>query len=154
MQRNNLLITAGCLSILAALLHIACIFGGPDWYRFFGAGEQMAQMAADGDTYPTIATLVIASILSVWGLYAFSGAGLIVKLPLLKTCLVLITAVYLIRGVAGLILPFLTTSPAIHQNSMAFWMVSSTVCCVYGAYYFFGTKRLWHSECGNRQKEH
>jgi putative oxidoreductase len=143
MERNNLLIIAGCLSILAALLHVACIFGGPDWYRFFGAGEQMAQMAANGDAYPTIATLIIASILTVWGLYAFSGAGLIVKLPLLKTCLVLITAVYLIRGVVGLILPFLTNDPAVHHNSITFWMISSTICCIYGAYYFYGTKRLW-----------
>ncbi len=143
MQRNNLLIIAGCLSFFAALLHLACIFGGPDWYRFFGAGERMAQMAAAGDTYPTIATLVIASILFVWGLYAFSGAGLVFKLPLLKTSLVLITAVYLIRGIAGLLLPFVTSDPVVHQNSIAFWLVSSSVCCVYGVYYLLGTKRLW-----------
>ncbi len=93
MQRNGLLVIAGCLSIFAALLHISCIFGGPDWYLFFGAGEKMAKMAAAGDIYPTIVTLIIAAVLSVWGLYAFSGAGLIVKLPFLKTCLVLITAV-------------------------------------------------------------
>jgi putative oxidoreductase len=143
MQRNSLLVIAGCLSIFAALLHISCIFGGPDWYLFFGAGERMAQMAAAGDIYPTIVTLVIASVLSVWGLYAFSGAGLIVKLPLLKTCLVLISAVYLIRGVAGLIVPFFTSASEIHQNSMVFWLVSSTVCCIYGIYYLLGTKQLW-----------
>ncbi|MBB1425082.1 hypothetical protein H5181_01265 [Shewanella sp. SG44-2] len=143
MQRNSLLVIAGCLSLFAALLHISCIFGGPDWYLFFGAGEQMAQMAAAGDIYPTIVTSVIAAVLCVWGLYAFSGAGLIVKLPFLKTCLVLITAVYLIRGVAGLIVPFFTSAPEIHQNSMAFWLVSSTVCCIYGIYYLLGTKQLW-----------
>ncbi|GGP38826.1 hypothetical protein [Shewanella saliphila] len=140
MQRNSLLVIAGCLSLFAALLHISCIFGGPDWYLFFGAGESMAQMAADGETYPTIVTLVIATVLCVWGLYAFSGAGLIVKLPLLKTCLVLITAVYLIRGVAGLIVPFFTSASEIHQNSMTFWLVSSTVCCIYGIYYLLGTR--------------
>ncbi|MDO6611307.1 hypothetical protein Q4601_16180 [Shewanella sp. 1_MG-2023] len=143
MHKNNLLIIAGCLSFLAALLHISCIFGGPDWYRFFGAGERMAQMAAAGDSYPTIVTLVISAILSVWGLYAFSGAGLMWKLPLLKTCLILITAVYLIRGVAGLIVPFFTSDPVVHQNSITFWLVSSIVCCIYGTYYLLGTKRLW-----------
>ncbi|NMP30770.1 hypothetical protein HII17_04270 [Thalassotalea sp. M1531] len=143
MPRNNVLIIAGCLSFLAAVLHISCIFGGPEWYRFFGAGERMAQMAAAGDSYPTIATLVIAAILSGWGFYAFSGAGLIVKLPLLKTCLVLITAVYLIRGVAGLILPFVTSDPVVHQNSITFWVVSSIICCIYGTFYLLGTKQLF-----------
>lgn len=143
MHRNNLLVSAGYLSFFAALLHVSCIFGGPDWYRFFGAGEHMAQMAANGDLYPTIATVMIASILTVWGLYALSGAGLIFKLPFIKTCLVAITAIYLVRGIAGLIVPLFTTSPVIHQNSMTFWMLSSIVCCIYGIFYLLGTMRLW-----------
>jgi hypothetical protein len=143
MERNNQLIIAGCLSFLASLLHISCIFGGPDWYLFFGAGERMAQLAAAGDSYPTIVTLVIASILAVWGLYAFSGAGVILKLPLLKICLVLITAVYLIRGIAGLIVPFVTSDPVVHQNSITFWIVSYLICCIFGMYYMLGTKKLW-----------
>lgn len=143
MQQNKLLIMAGCLSIAAALAHIACIFGGPDWYRFFGAGEEMAQMAAAGQLYPTILTLVIAAMLLVWGLYAFSGAGLIVELPWLKTALVLITAVYLIRGVVGLMLPFLSTASLVQQNSMAFWLTSSFICCIFGGCYLFGTLRFW-----------
>jgi putative oxidoreductase len=85
---------AGCLSIFAALLDFSCIFGGPDWYRFFCAGEKMAQMSTACDTYPTIVTFFIASILSVWGLYAFSGTRLISKLSLLKKCFALITAVF------------------------------------------------------------
>lgn len=143
MQRNNHLIIAGVLSVIASLLHVACIFGGPDWYLFFGAGERMAQLAAAGDPYPTRATLVIASILAGWGLYAWSGAGLIFKLPLLKPILVLITAVYLIRGVAGLFAPFVTSDSVVHQNSVTFWLVSSVICCIYGTFYLSGTKRLW-----------
>ena len=143
MQRNYQLIIAGILSFFASLLHIACIFCGPDWYLFFGAGERMAQLSSAGDPYPTIVTIAISSILAVWGLYAWSGAGLIVKLPLLKTCLVLITAVYLVRGVVGLFAPFLTSDPVVHQNSMTFWVVSSVICCVYGMYYLLGTKKLW-----------
>jgi putative oxidoreductase len=86
MGRNNQLIIAGGLSFLAALLHIGCIFGGPDWYLFFGAGERMAALSAEGSSYPTFVTLGIASVLIGWGLYALSGAGVIFKLPLLKTC--------------------------------------------------------------------
>lgn len=144
MNKNNQLIIGGYLSFFAALLHVSCIFGGPDWYLFFGAGERMAQLAAQGDPYPTIVTLIVASILVGWGLYALSGAGVIFKLPLLKTCLVLITAVYLVRGVAGLIGPFFTSDPVVHQNSMTFWIVSSIICCIYGVFYLLGTAKLWH----------
>lgn len=143
MRRNKPLIIAGSLSLLAALLHISCIFGGPDWYLFFGAGQRMAQLAAQGGPYPTIATLVIAAILAGWGLYALSGAGVIFKFPLLKTGLVLITAIYLVRGVAGLIGPFLTSDPVVHQNSMTFWVISSIICCIYGTFYLLGTVKLW-----------
>ena len=47
-MREPFLILAGSLSGLAALLHVAAIVGGPDWYRFFGAGEGMAGAAERG----------------------------------------------------------------------------------------------------------
>lgn len=148
---NRPLFIAGCLSFVAALLHIACIFGGPDWYLFFGAGERMAQLAAEGDSYPTVVTLIVASILAGWGFYAWSGAGLIIKLPLLKTGLVLITGVYLIRGVVGLFAPFVTSDPVVHQNSTTFWITSSLICCIYGVFYFIGTKTLYRTSTRDAQ---
>ena len=36
-------------SAIAALAHLGCIIFGGDWYRFFGAGEQMARMAEAGN---------------------------------------------------------------------------------------------------------
>ncbi|MEH6481055.1 MULTISPECIES: hypothetical protein [Pseudoalteromonas] len=142
-MNNNTLFTAGILSFIASLLHVACVFGGPDWYRLLGAGEQMAQMAEQGSMYPTYVTLAISVIIAIWGFYALSGAGAILKLPFLKTALVLITAVYLIRGIAGLIIPFLTSSEIVHQNSIQFWIISSIICCIYGSFYLFGTLKLW-----------
>jgi len=139
MKHNKFLVIAGTLSFIASLLHIACIFGGPDWYRFFGAGEQMAKLAEQGSAYPVFVTSIIAAILTIWALYALSGAGVILKLPLLKTALVLITSVYLVRGVAGFIAPFVTTSQLIHHNSVEFWIISSTICSIYGLFYLLGT---------------
>ena len=78
------LIVGGWLSVVAALLHIACIFGGPDWYRFFGAGEGMARAAARGDLRPTLITLAIGAVLLVWAAYAFSGAGTLPRRPVLR----------------------------------------------------------------------
>ena len=148
MQSHQLFIIAAILSFIASALHIAIIFGGPDWYRFFGAGEAMATLAEEGSFRPTLITLGIAGILAIWGLYALSGAGVIMKLPLLKIALCLITAIYLIRGIAGLVLPFVVSHPAIAQNSLSFWLISSTLCCGFGTFYCLGTVKAWHHLSG------
>ena len=98
---RRLRIFGGVLTTLASLLHVAIIIGGPDWYRFFGAGERMARAAARGSVLPTSITAGIAAILAVWALYAFSGSGLIPRLPLLFPALAVIATVYLARGLSG-----------------------------------------------------
>lgn len=132
------LIAGGWLSTLAALAHIACIFGGPDWYRFFGAGEGMAQAAARGDWTPTLITLFIASVLLVWAAYAFSGAGWLPRLPLLRTGLIVIAAIFLLRA-----LIFVPLNLSIRQYSDAFAIWSSLIVLVYGAVYAIGTFKAW-----------
>ena len=102
MRSNQWLIAGGALSAIAALLHVAIIFGGPDWYRFFGAGEAMARAAERGSARPALITVGIATILAAWAAYAFSGAGVIRRLPLLRTALVAISAVCLARALVPL----------------------------------------------------
>jgi hypothetical protein len=138
MQRNNWLIAGGLLSAAASLLHLAVIAGGPDWYRFFGAGEEMARAAERGALTPPLVTLAIAALLATWALYAFSGAGLIRRLPLLRTGLVAITAVYLLRGLA--LLPLLLLAPRMVDT---FAVVSSLIVLGYGIAYAVGTARAW-----------
>ena len=136
---NKYLLLGGTFSILAALLHIAIIIGGPDWYRFWGAGERMAVMAENGSWLPAILTFIIFLILFLWGLYAFSGAGLIKRLPFLKTALVFISLIYLIRGLS---LVILLLSPS-HVTSFLFW--TSLVSLIVGVTYSIGTKQVWAS---------
>ncbi|MGI2258533.1 hypothetical protein [Shewanella sp. GXUN23E] len=140
---NKSLFWAGTLTFLAALTHIAILLGGPDWYRFFGAGEGMAQLAEAGDAYPAILTSGIALVLAVWGAYAWSGAGVIPALPLRRLILVGITGVFLFRAFAGLILPWLVDHPALAANSTGFWMLSSIICLGIGLLYAFGLKQNW-----------
>lgn len=132
------LIVGGWLSVLAALLHLACIFGGPDWYRFFGAGEGMARAAARGDLRPTLITLGIAAVLLIWAAYAFSGAGSLPRLPLLRTGLVVITAIYLLRAL--LFVPLHVWRPQ-HSDAFAIW--SSLIVLAYGVVYAVGTLKAW-----------
>jgi hypothetical protein len=132
------LIAAALLSAAAAILHLAVIAGGPDWYRFFGAGEEMARMAERGSPVPALVTLAIATVLAAWSAYALSAAGKIRRLPLIRTALVAITAIYLLRGLV--LVPVLALSPG---QVDAFTLWSSLIVLVYGILYAVGTWRAW-----------
>ncbi len=144
-MKNNSLVVAGILSGLAAVLHLSVIVGGADWYRFFGAGEEMAVLAEQGSVYPTIITLIISTILFAWAGYAFSGAGLIKRLPFLRFCLVAITSVYLIRGSAGLIVAFIPSSYQVQALGFEFMLWSSLICLFFGLVHLSGVVKGWRS---------
>jgi len=126
------------LSAAAAVLHLAVIAGGPNWYRFFGAGERMAVMAERGHWYPPLVTAGIAAVLAAWAAFALSGAGLIARLPLLRTALVAITLIYLARGL--LIVPVVLIVPW-PEGAFDFW--SSLIVLVYGIVHAVGLWRAW-----------
>ena len=135
---NMFLIIAGALSAIVAILHIGCIYFGAPWYRFFGAGEKMAVLAEQGSLQPTLITSGIVLVLSICSLYALSGAGVIFRLPLLRVALVLITMIYLVRGIAGF---FLVNSPM--GRSSEFWVWSSSICLCLGIIHLIGLKNEW-----------
>ncbi len=137
--RNAWLVAGGWLSLAASALHVACIVGGPDWYRFFGAGEAMAQAAERGEAFPALVTTAIALILALWAAYAFAGAGLIRRLPLMRTALTLISAIYVLRGAA--LIPALTV-PALNTP---FNIWSSLIVLIYALCYAVGTWKAWPS---------
>ena len=124
----------------ASLLHIAIIFGGPAWYRFFGAGERMALLAAHGSPWPALVTSCIAATLALWSIYAFSGAGMIRRLPMLRLILALIGAIYLARGLLGVPVVLLVDDPYLDElkGRMVFMAVSSLVCIALGLCYAAG----------------
>ncbi|QTH73212.1 hypothetical protein [Pseudoalteromonas xiamenensis] len=137
---NIYLTIAGFLSAIAAVMHLGCIYFGAPWYRFFGAGEQMARLAEQGSPKPTWITCGVALVLSVWALYAFSGAGIIQKLPFTRLVLIAICLVYTTRGIAGF---FFILSPM--GRSVEFWIWSSTICLVIGLLHCIGLKLQWVS---------
>lgn len=135
---NIMLIIAGIMSLFAATIHVGCIYFGASWYRFFGAGEQMAIMAEQGSIKPALITSCIIFVLMIWSLYAFSAAGMMVKLPFLRVILVMITVIYLLRGVAGY---FLINNPL--GRTPEFWIWSSSICLGIGIMHLIGVKQMW-----------
>ena len=140
MERNGWLTVAGGLSAMAAVVHLAVIFGGAGWYRFVGVGEPMARAVERGSLVPHLWATAIAGVLAVWAAYAWAGAGLIPRLPLMRPALVAITVVYLVRGLA---LPVLLSRGL--GRSDAFWWWSSLIVLTIGATYALGTWQAWPS---------
>ena len=135
---NRYLMTAAALSGAAALAHVGCIIFGGSWYRVLGAGEHMAQLDLAGHWYPKTITSIIALILSIWSLYALSGAGVVRKLPFVRLVLCVVTGIFLLRAIA-----FVPLQTYIPGNSTTFWLVSSGICFVIGAVHFIGLRQVW-----------
>lgn len=141
LQGKQWLILGGSISIALALLHIAIIFGGAPAYRYFGAGEEMAVMATNGSIFPALLTLFLAMIFTLWGLYAFSGAGLIRHLPLLRLGLVIIAGVYTLRGIG--VIPQVVWMVESPQSVAPREIVFSLASLFVGLAYLVGTISNW-----------
>lgn len=95
-------------------------------------------MSAAGHWYPPLAAFVTGMVLSVWSIYALSGAGLLPPLPYLRLVLAGITAVYLFRAVA-----FPLLKPVFPGNSAAFWFTTSAICFAIGVAHLVGLIQVW-----------
>lgn len=141
-QKERILAVAGWSSVAIAALHVVIVFLGAPAYRYFGAGEDMARQAEAGSLVPAAMTLAIAAVFAVFALYAFSGAGRFRRLPLLRTGLVAISAIYLVRGL--LLLPELAgyaQGSGVMPRQLAFSFTSLVI----GLFYLAGTVLLWPS---------
>ena len=100
--------------------------------------SEMPQEGPHPELRAALITVGIAAVLFVWAAYAFSGAGLIPRLPLLRTALVAISAVYLLRALAPAAI--LLLRPGMMS---LFWWWSSAIVLVYGFVYAIGTWAAW-----------
>jgi hypothetical protein len=90
---KQILVVAGGLSFAVAFFQ-AVIGFSPSWSLYFGAPDALVT-----NIYILIlVSLLIAGIIAVFGLYAISGAGYIRTLPWLKQILIVISGIYILRG--------------------------------------------------------
>jgi hypothetical protein len=118
------------------------MFGGPDWYAFFGAPRGLVEMARAGNIRAPISCLVIAAFLTLLAAYAFYGAGVIRRLPFLRLGLASIAAVLVLRGV--LFVPLIVWRPSALSGICdcrtvdTFIIITSVLCFVLGVGYALG----------------
>jgi hypothetical protein len=132
---------AAALCFAIALLHGAMIFMGPYGYAYFGA-PQLGRAEAAGYAYPDQMAVGLVLIFAAFGAYALSGAGRVRRLPLLRVGLVLIGAVFTLRGLALFVELGQIASGAGIAPRMA---VFSLVSLITGVAFLAGTLPRWRT---------
>lgn len=139
--KSKFLITGGVIAAATAVWHLLCIVGGPSWYAFARAPKVVVNSAKQGTLLAPASTVVIAGLMFTCTAYAFSGAGLIIKIPLLKSALVTIAFLCLARA--------LLTVPYLMSSHLDIWeLVASSgwffvgVCFLIGASEQFSAKKI------------
>lgn len=89
---------SGWGALAGALIHVAAIAGGPSWFHFFRAPPQVVESARAGTWLAPVSALAIAAAMALCAAYAFSAAGRLPRLPLMRTALAAIAAICLLRA--------------------------------------------------------
>lgn len=146
---KTLLAAGGAFSAAIAVLHLAVIAMGPAGYRYFGAPDEFATMTAQGSFAPAVLTAVFALIFALWAVYGFGGARLIPRPPMVRLGLVLIAAVYLLRGLSAVpeALLLMRTRDAFPPRFFVFSIASLLI----GLCYAIGVRQAWRRL---RHREH
>lgn len=133
---DRLLKVGGTLNLGVAALHVGIAFFGAPAYRFFGAGNDMATWAQQGSPLPAIITLGLAVLFAMFGLYAFSAADAVPRLPLLAPVVLAVGGIYVVRG--GLGVPAAFFLPNDSTAPVAFTVAFSLVALAIGVLYLLG----------------
>ena len=149
MKFRNQLTLAGILSFAVAAFQ-AIIGFSPSLSLYFGAPEALVR-----NVYALIiVSLLIAAIMAGFGLYAMSGAGHIRTLPWLKAVLVVISSIYVLRGL--LILPELLVVLGAIDVSIPVaprFVFSSLGSLFIGLVYLAGTMGGWNRFPSKRENQ-
>lgn len=125
-------------SFALALLHLTLPALAPGGYVFLGAGTGMVDMARAGSPFPAMLTTGIGVLLTLFGLYALAGAGLI-QLPLTRVLTVAFGCAYLLRGT--LLVP--ETLLVVYAGRAPQSLLIGAVSVVVGIVYVLGVARRW-----------
>lgn len=123
------------------LLHVYIAYEGDELYRYFGVGEMMAQLSKKGPLIPGIITITGSLIFAIMGLYAFSGARMIRRLPLLRLILVIIGSIFTLRGL--MIIHQIIFLLSKHYSLLNLAAVCSLVSLLIGLLYLTGILLNW-----------
>jgi hypothetical protein len=136
--QSKLLLTGALIAFCTAIWHLLCIVGGPAWFEFARAPKEIIDSARQGTWLAPIAAIFIAALMFTCSFYALSATKLIRKIPLLKTALIVITSLCLIRG--AIVIPYII------EFGFDMWEFISAIVWFYvGLCYLIGTIEILKS---------
>jgi hypothetical protein len=138
-----MLLAGGGINLAVAALHLALGFAGEAVERFFGAPAWVLRLVREGRFQLILLCLTMAALFALCGLYGFSGAGRIRRLPFLRTVLILVGAIYTLRGLSVIRdLRWAIAAPSLHSSH---FLVFSLVALGTGLMYLIGTMANWNN---------
>jgi putative oxidoreductase len=143
---GNWLYASGLLCAAGALAHLLIPLGGPGWYSFFAAPPGLIAMAEAGLVRPAVTCAAIAAILFLIAAYAFSGLGLIRRLPGVRLVLAIVGLGLVARGAGFLVVavsePGLLARACGRCDELNVFVVSTSALCLFiGIGYLLGAWR-------------
>lgn len=96
--QEKFIAAGGIIASLVAIWHVLMIAGGPSWYAFARAPQYIVDSAAEGTLIAPLGAIAIALLMFICAAYAFSAAGLLKKIPLVKPALTTIAVICLVRS--------------------------------------------------------
>ena len=130
--KSKLLVLAGIIAAGTAIWHWVCILGGLSWYAFAHAPTIVLESVRQATLLAPVSAFMIGLLFLSCTVFAFSAAGLIRKIPLLKSALASIAVLCLVRG--GIGIAHLVLAPYLDR-----WeLVASPVCFFCGVCFLLG----------------
>jgi hypothetical protein len=124
----------GLANAFFAVLHILLAIK-PTWYRFFGA-DQLAEMHEKGSKFPRLVTMGLVLLFGIWSAYGLSAAGMIPSLPIMRTMIFIIIAIYFLRS----LMIFREFFKVIIQKVPFRFLIFSSGAFATGLMYYMGLK--------------
>lgn len=129
---------AGLLCFVFSLGHLLSLFWAKQVFEAGGIGKEMNELSQIQPLLPYILTIIVAIGLFIFGLYAFSADGKILKLPLLKFGIFGIASIFIIRAFMGIVDIFLKDDISIKLE-----LVYSLGAFIIGMLYLLGGLKKW-----------
>jgi putative oxidoreductase len=135
---NIYLQIGGVFSFAFAVFQISAILWSQELLTYFGGP---VKIQAENPILYILVCLVVGALVALFGLYAFSGAGKFRRLPLLRSILVTITAIFILRGFA--VINDLMTIHKHPELDLIRFLVFSIIALVIGLIHLLGVIRLF-----------
>lgn len=138
---TRLLSACALADLVLALVHVACIFAGEATARFFTAPRPVLELIRSGSWLIVPVCLAIVAVLGAFGLYAWSAAGKMRRLPWLRGGIVTVGVIFTLRGL--LLIP--QAAVMLHHPGAFPWQVPvfSLVALALGLAHLAGARVRW-----------